>query len=76
MADARTTAHTNAGITHLRAGRLESLCAGPARLRDLTVAIQERAAGDARPEDGLLPTRLFARVHFDPRAKTVALEPW
>jgi predicted aspartyl protease len=72
----RVAADTSGGRTWLRAGRLESLCVGNARLRDLPVAVQDRRPNDGRAEDGLLPTRLFARVHFDPRAKTVTLEPW
>jgi hypothetical protein len=67
---------TNAGTAWLRTGRVESLCVGRARLLDLPVAVQGGAGADGRPEDGLLPTGLFARVHVDPRAKTVTLEPW
>jgi hypothetical protein len=75
VTDGRLEAWTNAGRTSVRAARLEALCVGQARLRDLRVAVLDGPAGP-RAEDGLLPTRLFARVHFDPRAKTVTLEPW
>lgn len=70
----RMAARTNAGATSVRTGRLEALCVGRARLGDLPVAVMDRPA-PARGEDGLLPTRLFARIHFDPRLKTVKLEP-
>jgi predicted aspartyl protease len=71
----RVTALTNTGATSLRGGRLEALCLGRARLLDVPVAVQAEAAADRR-EDGLLPTRLFARVHFDAQRRTVRLEPW
>ena len=72
----RVTARTNLGDAALRAGRLEALCVGPARLVDVPVAVQAHAAAGAPPEDGLLPTRLFARVHFDARRNEVRIEPW
>jgi hypothetical protein len=70
------TARTNAGTLALRGGRLAALCLGSARLRDVPVAIQGREAAEGRPEDGLLPTRLFARVQFDAPRRTVRVEPW
>jgi len=72
----RVTARTNLGTAALRAGRLEALCVGPARLVDVPVAVQEREAVGAPRTDGLLPTRLFARVHFDAQRKEVRVEPW
>jgi predicted aspartyl protease len=72
----RITATTSLGVVALRAGRLDALCLGSARLRDVRVAVQDRPPGDTRTEDGLLPTSLFARVHFDGRRKTVRFEPW
>ena len=72
----RITADTNLGGFALRAGRLDALCLGSARLRDVRLAVQDRQPGDTRMEDGLLPTSLFARVHFDGRRKQVRLEPW
>ena len=74
VTDGGVRAETNAGTTWLRTGRLEALCVGRARLSGLPVAVLDRPA-PARGEDGLLPTRLFARIHFDPRLKTVKLEP-
>jgi hypothetical protein len=70
------TARTNAGPLMLRGGRLEALCLGPARLRDVPVAIRGREAAEGRPEDGLLPTGLFARVQFDAARRTVRVDPW
>jgi predicted aspartyl protease len=75
-ATSRVTARTNAGDTALRSGRLDALCLGSARLDDVAVAVQARDRAEGRIEDGLVPTRLFARVHFDPHHKTVRLEPW
>jgi hypothetical protein len=72
----RTIAQTNIGTAALRAGRLEALCVGRARLVDVPVAVQDRHAPGDPPEDGLLPTRLFARVHFDARGKVASVEPW
>ena len=69
-------ARTNGGTASLRAGRIDCLCVGGRRLTDVAIAVQERSHAPGRVEDGLLPTRLFARVHFDPRARTVTLEPW
>jgi hypothetical protein len=70
------TARTNAGLTALRDGRLDALCLGSMRLADLPVAVQDAGGAEGRVEDGLLPTRLFARVHFDAQRRTVRLEPW
>lgn len=72
----RITATTNLGAVTLRAGRLDALCLGSARLRDVRVAVQHRQSGDTRTEDGILPTSLFARVQFDGRRKQVRLDPW
>jgi predicted aspartyl protease len=72
----RITATTNLGAVTLRAGRLDALCLGSARLHDVRVAVQRRQPGDTRIEDGILPTSLFARVQFDGRQKRVRLEPW
>jgi predicted aspartyl protease len=69
-------AHTNTGETRLRAGRLDALCLGPTRMLDVPVAVQEAEAAAGRIEDGLLPTRLFRRVHFDLEHRTVRVEPW
>lgn len=72
----RIRATTNLGAVTLRAGRLDALCLGSARLRDVRVAVQPRQPGDTRTEDGILPTSLFARVQFDGRRKQVRLDPW
>ena len=72
----RVSARTNLGTTALRAGHLEALCVGPARLLDVPVAVQEKGPANAPPVDGLLPTRLFARVHFDGQRNEVRVEPW
>lgn len=72
----RVRAQTNTGAAILREGRLDALCVGPARLGDVPVAVEDRGRSGARREDGLLPTRLFARVHLDPRRREVRLEPW
>jgi predicted aspartyl protease len=71
-----TVAKTNLGRATLRSGRLESLCVGAARLEDIPVAVQTPAPGSAPPDDGLLPTRVFARVQFDGPRREVRLEPW
>lgn len=70
------TAETNAGTQALRGARLDALCVGALRLGHLAVALKDD--GDRRPrgEDGLLPTSLFARVHFDGPAGTIGLEAW
>jgi len=73
---AEVRAQTHSGTAMLRAGRLDTLCVGPARLRDVPVAVDDRRVAGPRREDGLLPTRLFARVHLDPRRRQVRLEPW
>jgi hypothetical protein len=70
------TAETNAGTQTLRAGRLDALCLGALRLGRVPVALREDGAPRPRGEDGLLPTSLFARVHFDGPAGTVGLEAW
>jgi predicted aspartyl protease len=72
----RVTARTNLGTAALRAGRLEALCVGSARLVDVTVAVQEKGGAGSPSADGLLPTRLFARVHFDAQRDEVRVEPW
>ena len=71
-----TTATTNLGRIALRSGRLGALCIGDTRLHDVAVAVQPRREGATPPEDGLLPTRAFARVHFDGPRRQVRLEPW
>lgn len=71
-----TSAKTNLGSTVLRSGRLEALCLGAARLEDVAVAVQPRTEGSAPAEDGLLPTRVFARVQLDGPRRQVRVEPW
>jgi hypothetical protein len=70
------TAETNAGTQTLRAGQLDAVCLGALRLGRVPVALREDGAHGPRGEDGLLPTSLFARVHFDGPAGTVGLEAW
>jgi hypothetical protein len=69
-------AETNAGTQALRAGRLDALCLGALRLGGVPVALREDGTPHPRGEDGLLPTSLFARVHFDGPAGTIGLEGW
>lgn len=70
------TAETNHGTAMLRAGRLPALCLGGTRLANVPVAIRGERASSPGMEDGLLPTSLFARVHFDGPRQMVRLEPW
>jgi predicted aspartyl protease len=70
------TAETNAGTQALRGGQLDALCVGALRLRQVGVAVGEGGAPHPPGEDGLLPTSLFARVHFDGPAGTIGLETW
>jgi len=68
-------ARTNAGDIRLRAGRLKALCIGAARLESLAYALHSGADAAGRAQDGLLPTRLFAHVRFEPSKGIVRLKP-
>jgi hypothetical protein len=67
-------ARTNAGDTRLRAGRLKALCIGAARLESLAYALQSGEEAGGRVPDGLLPTRLFAHIRFEPSKGIVRLK--
>jgi predicted aspartyl protease len=62
----RRSLETNQGQRSVQVGRLGRLGVGTLELRGLETILIEDAEG--RMEDGLLPTRLFARVGVDPGA--------
>jgi predicted aspartyl protease len=60
----RRSLETNQGHRGVRVGRLDRLDVGTVELRGLETVLIEDVQG--RLENGLLPTRLFARVGVDP----------
>jgi hypothetical protein len=64
-------ARTNGGDVRLRSGRLDALWIGDSRLEAVDYVLQSDRAG--RSIDGLLPTRLFERVRFEPSRGVVRL---
>ena len=68
-------AATNGGAAVWREGRIASLCVAGRRTGPHPVVVRPET-GDGREEDGLLPTRLFARVRVDPAGAVVDLVPW
>jgi len=67
---------TNLGTRELHAARLRHFDVGGIALRNLTVVLAKNGTGDeARPEDGLLPARLFNAVYFDNTRKQVVFNP-
>jgi len=68
-------AATNAGDAVWREARVASLCVAGARSGPLRVVVRPRSS-PARVEDGLLPSRFFARVRLGREAAVVAVDPW
>ena len=67
---------TNVGTRELRAARLRHFDVGGVALRNLTVVLAKNGTGDeARPEDGLLPAKLFNTVYFNSARMQVVLNP-
>jgi predicted aspartyl protease len=66
---------TNAGRANWPLGHLSSLCVAGHRAEGVRVVVRP-ASKATREEDGLLPSRLFARVHVGIGAEVVALEHW
>jgi len=66
---------TNAGRAAWRAARLSSLCVGGWRTAPVNVVVRPEDA-PAREEDGLLPTRFFARVHLGPKGALIGVDHW
>jgi len=71
----RVRAATNAGDALWREGRLASLCVAGRRSGPLRVVVRPETA-PARDEDGLLPSRHFARVRFGLDGVVAALQHW
>jgi aspartyl protease len=66
---------TNAGTADWREARLESLCVAGERSGPLRVVVRPQSA-PARDEDGLLPSRFFARVRLGRAGSVVAVDRW
>ena len=67
------TLETNQGPRAVRVGRLDRLEVGSVVLDGLETVLIENVEG--RPEDGLLPTRLFATVGVDPASGCAVFAP-
>jgi hypothetical protein len=68
-------AATNAGEAVWRQGRVASLCVAGGRSGPLDVVVRPRASR-AREEDGLLPSRFFARVRVGLAGAVVGVDHW
>jgi predicted aspartyl protease len=68
-------AATNAGDAVWREARLRSLCVAGHRAGPLRVVVRP-ASAPARAEDGLLPSRFFARVRLGAQGTVLAVDPW
>jgi hypothetical protein len=66
---------TNAGRATWPLAHLSSLCVAGHRAEAVRVVVRP-ASSPTREEDGLLPSRLFARVRVGIGAEVVALEHW
>jgi hypothetical protein len=66
---------TNAGHATWPLGRLSSLCIAGHRTEALRVVLRPASLPE-RAEDGLLPSRLFARVRVGIGAEVVGLDHW
>jgi predicted aspartyl protease len=66
---------TNAGEAEWREARLDSLCVAGERSGPLRVVVRPQSA-PARVEDGLLPSRFFARVRLGREGAVVAVDRW
>ena len=72
---ATVRAATNAGEAEWREARLDSLCVAGERSGPLRVLVRPQSA-PARVEDGLLPSRFFARVRLGREGAVVAVDRW
>lgn len=68
-------AATNAGDALWREGRLASLCVAGGRTGPLDVVVRP-SSSQPREEDGLLPSRFFARVRLGRAGAVVRVEHW
>ena len=68
-------AATNAGDAVWREGRLAALCFAGRRAGPMSVVVRPQGAL-ARTEDGLLPSRFFARVRLGPEGTVIAVQHW
>ena len=68
-------AATNAGDAVWREGRVSSLCVAGGRSGPLNVVVRPLAARP-RAEDGLLPSRFFARVRLGLAGAVVRVDHW
>jgi predicted aspartyl protease len=68
-------AATNAGDAVWREGRVESLCVAGGRSGPLNVVVRPQASRP-REEDGLLPSRFFARVRLGLAGAVVRVDHW
>jgi len=68
-------AATNAGDAVWREGRVDSLCVAGRRAGPLSVVVRPPAPR-AREEDGLLPSRFFARVRLGLAGAVVRVDHW
>jgi hypothetical protein len=68
-------ARSNGGEAVWREGRLPSLCVAGRRSGPVPVVVRPEAT-PARDEDGLLPSRFFARVRIGWSGVVIAVEPW
>ena len=67
---------TNLGTREFRAARLRHFEVGGVVLQNQIVVLSRNRTGDdARPEDGLLPARLFNAVYFKNTRMQVLLNP-
>jgi predicted aspartyl protease len=70
------SASTIVGSQAMSTGRLRKLRIGDERFEDLPARlIDNRAAAEGRPENGLLPTSLFRSVYFNNTQNFVILNP-
>jgi predicted aspartyl protease len=68
-------ARTNAGEATWREARLDSLCVAGRRSEGLPVVVPGES-GALREEDGLLPSRFFARVRVGRAATVLRVDHW
>jgi hypothetical protein len=69
-------ASTIVGTQTISTGRLRRLQVGTEKFAGLPVrVIDNRAAAEGRPENGLLPTRLFRTIYFSNTRNFVILNP-
>lgn len=68
-------ASTILGSQTLSIGRLRKLQIATQKFFDLPVIVSARGAGEGRPENGLLPTRLFRSIYFNNTQNFLILNP-